>query len=293
MQAALRFSRIPHMKHRYPMLLAVLLPLVACAQDKEVALAATVAAAQAPATRSATTAAVAIPAADPRAVLAAKIPGARPEDLRATPVPGIFELTHGSDISYVTADANYVFAGDMYRVSNTGDFPNLSEVRRRELRLNALGTVPESRMIVFGDAKAAHTVTVFTDVDCSWCQRLHSQIAEYNRLGIRVRYLFYPRSGPGTPSWAKADAVWCSADRRDALTRAKRGEALSAKACPTPVASDYQLGEDVGIDGRTPGLVLENGELVPGYLSPPQLLAHIQQSNAQTASEALAQKQSN
>ncbi len=84
--------------------------------------------------------------------------------------------------------------------------------------------VPEAQMVVFSPKDPKYTVSVFTDVDCAYCQQLHSQIAEYNRLGIKVRYLFYPRSGPNTESWAKAEEVWCSADRGKALTRAKRGE---------------------------------------------------------------------
>ena len=264
------------MSIRHKLLIAVLLPLVACAQDGGKPSASNAAS---PATK----AAAANPATgkdDPRVLLAAKIPGAKPEDFRATPVPGIFELIHGNDISYVSADAKYVFAGDMYRVSEKGDFPNLSETRRRELRLAKLSEIPESQMLVFGPAKAEHTITVFTDVDCPWCRKLHAQIADYNKLGIRVRYMFFPRTGPDTESWAKADAVWCSADRKDAFTRTKGGEEIKAKSCAgSPVAREYQLGLDIGVTG-TPGVILESGELIPGYLPPSQMLAHIRKSIA-------------
>lgn len=236
----------------------------------------------------ATAAAPAVSSDDPRVALAAKIPGAKPEDLRATPVPGIYELVHGADISYVSADAGFVFAGDLYRVTASGDFPNLSELRRRELRLKLLESLPESQMLVFGPAKAAHTITVFTDIDCPWCQRMHSQVNDYNKLGIRVRYLFYPRSGPDTESWEKAEAVWCAKDRKDAFTRAKRGEVKRLKSCDgSPVAREFQLGRDIGVTG-TPGVVLDSGELVPGYLAPAQMLAHIQESIATDAAQKKA-----
>jgi thiol:disulfide interchange protein DsbC len=249
------------------LLLALALPLAACAQENSAA----------PAPGAVVPAAAAT---DPRVALAAKIPGTRPEDLRATPLPGIYELTHGADISYISADGKYVFAGNLYQVSTAGEFPNLTEVRRRELRLKVLAAVPESQMLVFGPDNAAHTITVFTDIDCPWCQRLHGQIAEYNRLGIKVRYLFYPRSGPQTESWAKADAIWCAPNRNEAFTRAKRGEAIAMVACPaSPVAREYQLGRQIGVTG-TPGIVLQSGELVPGYLAPAQMLAHIRKSPA-------------
>lgn len=265
------------MKLRQLLPLCIVLPLMACAQGASAPPAALVAN---PAPAVPMQDAVPVAKGDPRIALSAKLPGTKPQDLRATPVPGIFGLTHGADISYVSADAKYVFSGDMFQIATNGDFPNLTEVRRRELRAARIAAIPESQMLVFGPANARHTVTIFTDIDCPWCQRLHSQMAQYNQLGIRVRYLFYPRTGPDTESWYKADAVWCSPNRNEAFTRAKNGDDVSAKPCPSsPVKHDYELGQEIGISG-TPGVVLENGELVPGYLAPKQMLAHIQESLA-------------
>ncbi len=122
-----------------------------------------------------------------------------------------------------------------------------------------------------------YTVTVFTDVDCPYCRKLHSQIAEYNRLGVRVRYLFYPRTGPNTDSWAKAEQVWCSANRNEALTKAKLGQELkTTKSCgDSPVARDYAMGQKFDIKG-TPAIVLNDGEMLGGYLSPMQLVQRLQ-----------------
>jgi len=212
----------------------------------------------------------AVPAkADPRVDVAAHIPGARPEELRPTAVPGIFELTRGAEVVYVTADGKYAFTGDLVELaSNT----NLTEQHRRELRAKALDAFPESEMLVFGPKDSKYTVTVFTDVDCPYCRKLHSQIGIYNRLGIRVRYLLYPRTGPNTESWTKAEQVWCSSDRNAALTRAKLGEPLQTKPCANnPVARSYALGQDFALEG-TPAIIMPNGELLPGYL-PPELLA--------------------
>ncbi len=260
------------MKFRPLLLTLALLPLFACARSDAQADARPVAATGAAVAGAAATA---VAAGDPRVALAAKIPGATPEDLRATPVAGVYELTHGADISYVSADGKFLFSGDMYQIADNGSFPNLSENRRRELRLKLVNAVPESQMLVFGQPSAKHTLTVFTDVDCIWCRRLHSQINDYNKAGIRVRYLFFPRTGPDTESWEKAEQVWCSADRKQALTRAKLGEVLTAKACAgTPVAVQYALGQELGVNG-TPGLVLETGELVPGYLPAAQLRAYL------------------
>jgi len=207
---------------------------------------------------------------DPRVELAGKIPGAKPEDLRSSPIPGIYELTRGADIAYVSADGKYAIAGDLYDISSNN---NLTESKRRDARVKLLSAIPDSETLVFSPANPKYTVNVFTDVDCGYCRKLHSQMAEYNRLGIRVRYLFYPRSGPDTESWEKMQKVWCSKDRNAALTRAKKGEEITGPTqCKgSPIARDYALGQKLNIGG-TPALVLEDGELLPGYL-PPVMLA--------------------
>ena len=216
---------------------------------------------------------------DPRAQIAAKLPGVHVEDLHPTPLSGIFELTHGTEIAYVTADGKYAISGDLIDLATNG---NLSERRRRDVRAKMLSAIPETDMIVFGPDKPKYTITVFTDVDCAYCRQLHSQIAQYNDLGIRVRYLFFPRTGPNTESWVKAEEVWCSRNRNEALTQAKRGMALTAKPCANnPVARTYALGRDFALQG-TPAIVMASGEMLPGYVPPADLAQHLRESSPAT-----------
>ncbi len=212
---------------------------------------------------------------DPRIEISSRIPGTKPEELRATPIPNIYELTRGSEIAYVTTDGKYAISGDMFDIPKNAD---LTEDHRRDLRVQQIGSIPESQMVIFGPKDPKYTVTVFTDVDCAYCRQLHSQIADYNRLGIRVRYLFYPRSGPNTESWTKAEQVWCSDNRNDALTRAKLGQPLKAKRCAdTPVARTYAMGREFGLQG-TPAIVASNGTMFPGYLAPTELLQELKKA---------------
>mgnify|MGYP001167334920 CR=1 FL=1 len=229
-----------------------------------------------------------VPPGDPRIELAAKMPGTRPEDLRASPVPGVYELVHGGEVSYVSADGAYVFTGDLYQVTADGEFPNLTEGRRREARRALMASVPAGEMIEFGKADSRYTISVFTDVDCQWCRRMHSEVAEYNKLGIRVRYLSYPRTGPDTESWEKAVNVWCASDRNAALTEAKQGNEVRSARCDAPIDAHYQLGREIGITG-TPGVLLPTGEVIPGYLPPQRMLTALRQSEAEAAA-ALAAK---
>ena len=210
---------------------------------------------------------------DPRAELSKKIPGTQPDDFRQSPIPGLWELARGADVVYITGDGKYALAGDLYEIATD---TNVSERRRRDVRLEMINSVPESQMVVFSPKDPKYTITVFTDIDCGYCRKLHGEIAKYNELGIRVRYLFYPRTGPNSESWDKAVAVWCSPNRNDAMTRAKRGESIKMAKCgQTPVDHDYELGQEIGLRG-TPAILLANGDMLPGYVPPATLAKRLQ-----------------
>ena len=217
------------------------------------------------------------PAADPRAAIAAMFPEVRPEQIVPSPIQGIYEVRIGSQLAYISADGRYLLQGEI--IDLTTD-QNLTESRREGLRRDVLASVSESEMIVFAPANPTSTVTVFTDVDCGYCRKLHKQIPAYNAKGIKVRYMYFPRSGPGTESWTKAEQVACSKDPRTALTRAKLGEVLQDKPCqPNPVARDYKIGREFGVQG-TPAIILESGELIGGYLDPAELAQYIADAKA-------------
>ena len=220
-------------------------------------------------------AAVPVPA-DVRARVVAKLPGATPADVAASPIPGLYEVTMGSLIVYVSADGKYLLSGSVYDLATEA---NLTADRRNAARAKALAAAREDQMIIFSPENPKMTVTVFTDVDCGYCRKFHSQIAEINKAGVRVRYMLFPRTGPGTESWHKAEAVWCSADRRAALTRAKRGEDVKAKDCGDAVVkAGFDMGEDFGLEG-TPAIYTQSGEYIGGYLTPEQLVALVQESD--------------
>jgi thiol:disulfide interchange protein DsbC len=213
---------------------------------------------------------------DPRPALIKLLPaGTKLEDLRPSPIPGIYEFVQGADVSYITADGKYFLDGNIYDMKSRD---NLTEELRTHARVALIGAVPESEMLIFSPPNPKYTITVFTDVDCAYCRKLHSEIAEINRLGIRVRYMFYPRTGPGTESWKKAEVVWCSPNRNDALTRAKAGGTLDMnKVCsPTPVKREYELGENIGVRG-TPAIVTENGDYISGYMPPRELVEQLKE----------------
>ena len=217
----------------------------------------------------------AVPAAI-KAVIAQKFPDVQIDAVRPSPMKGIYEVVMGGDTAYVSADGKFLIAGDMYEIESR---TNLTEAGRQKTRVETLAKLDEREMIVFKPATVKHTITVFTDVDCGYCRKLHSEISQLNDLGVQVRYLAYPRAGPGTEDWRKMEAVWCAKDRKNAITEAKAGREVKAPQCSTPVAKQFKLGEQMGVRG-TPAIFTATGDYIGGYLTPGQMIKELDRITA-------------
>jgi len=208
-----------------------------------------------------------------RKVLGQQMPDVKITAINKSPLDGIYEVIMPPQIFYVSRDAKYILSGNIIS-SVTGE--NLTLPQRDKVRAQAVDMLGEQSMIVFSPKKVSHTVTVFTDIDCTYCRKLHNEIAEYNKLGIKVRYTAYPRAGIGSGSYKKAVSVWCAKDRKAAMTKAKNGEKVPDKDCKNPVIAHHKMGEQLGIQG-TPALVLESGQIVPGYVPAQRLFNGLEQ----------------
>ena len=192
--------------------------------------------------------------------------------LNPTPLPNIYEVElNTGEILYSDISGDYLFAGDMYQTTTAG-LLNLSSSKRQERNLEKIANVPEEEMILFTPEVVKATITVFTDVDCTYCRALHRDLEKLMEAGIEVRYMAYPRGGENADSFAKMISVWCSDDRKQALTQAKNGQNLPERNCDTPILSHYALGNELGISG-TPALVFPDGRVIPGYLETERLAA--------------------
>ena len=212
---------------------------------------------------------------DVPAALAARLqmlaPNMEPDYIVEAPLAGMYEVRFGSIIVYLSDDARFMLRGDLIDL-DAGR--NLTENARQTARAEAVGRIGEANMIVFAPDAPKHIITVFTDVDCGYCARMHRQMADYNRLGIGVRYTAFPRAGVGSPTYDKMVSVWCAEDQHTAMTDAKAGRAVEPARCDNPVSGQYEAGRAIGVNG-TPAIVLESGELIPGYVPPDELLGRL------------------
>jgi len=197
--------------------------------------------------------------------------------VQPSPITGLLQIAVGAELYYVSEDGKYFISGDVYGLDTK---ENLTEAARTGARASYLQSLGADDGVLFPAENEKYVVTVFTDIDCPYCRKLHREMGQYHERGISVRYLFFPRAGPGTPGWVKADAVWCAESRQDAMTAAKNGTELAAADCePTPIALHYQLGKQMGISG-TPAIFTSSGRLIVGYRGADDLLKLLQEEDA-------------
>lgn len=214
-----------------------------------------------------------------REALAARFGGILASEIAATPIPGVYEVRVGPNLVYVSADGRYLLRGQLVDLQTQTDLTN---ARRNAVRAAWVAGLDESTMVVFEPpGEVAHTLTVFTDTECGYCRRFHAEIDQLLSQGVRVRYLFHPALS--ARSFEQAEAIWCAADRRDAMTRAKLGRRIRATDCgESPVERHLALSRDLGIRG-TPMMVTDSGGEIRGYLPPAELLAQLRRFAQATA----------
>lgn len=207
-----------------------------------------------------------------RDVLTKAMPALQIDNISPSPMKGVFEVTVGGDIVYVSDDGKYLLQG---RLIDTQTKTDLTDEKLSGVRKVALDKLGQDKMIIFKPKIHTYTATVFTDIDCGYCRKLHSELDSYLAEGIQIQYLFYPRAGKGSDSYNKAVSVWCAKDRNAALTAAKKDQKVEAKTCANPVDEHMALATSFDVKG-TPMIITEKGTVYPGYLPAKQLLEILQ-----------------
>jgi len=213
-----------------------------------------------------------------RQVIATLSSKAHVDAIEPAPLPGFYQVIASGQMLYVSADGKYLLNGDLLDLQKK---KNLNDDAWARFRMGELAKVPASERIVYAPAHPRYTVTVFTDVTCPFCRSLHEHIAAFNKAGIAVEYLAWPRegltttSGRPTPTSTEMASIWCAGDRQAALTAAFTGHAPKPASCSNPVSREFELGARLGVNG-TPTIIGPNGHVLGGYLTPEQLQAALQ-----------------
>ena len=203
-----------------------------------------------------------------RTVLTNTQPNMQIHSIEPSPIEGMYQVViQNMQTIYATADASYFIPGDLFEtIGNGNGLVNHGEQLRNQNRVDQLALIDESEMIIFEpEGERLATLSVFTDLDCPYCRRLHGEIEALNQMGIAVRYLAFPRQGLEGETYEKMVSTWCSENPEMYLTSAKRGGDVPSATCNNPIAKHHQLGRELGVQG-TPALILEDGYIINGYV---------------------------
>ncbi len=194
--------------------------------------------------------------------LSERLPGIGITSLTESPLPGLFELVTDGQIYYVDESAEFLVDGSLIRLS---DRENLTDARLGGIQMALVNEVGEENMLIYEpEVPSNRSITVFTDISCGYCRRLHGEINTLLDEGIRVRYLLFPRAGLGSQGHKDLESVWCADDPQAAMTNAKSGGEIDPKSCDNPIESHVALAERLGLRG-TPLIYTDSGVKIPGY----------------------------
>ncbi|MGX5174442.1 DsbC family protein [Aliikangiella sp. IMCC44653] len=216
------------------------------------------------------------------AKLEAKLPGLEIADMTQSPVEGFYQAYYAGQLLYVSADGQFIFTGILMELAedapiNHGQIAIAQfEARKAPMRAAEIKALNEQDMVVFKAENEQHVITVFTDVDCGYCRKFHRDMQALNSQGVTVRYLAYPRAGIGSSAYDKLVSVWCADDKTSAMDNAKLRREFTDKTCTNPVASHYALTQKLALSG-TPMIILDDGELIGGYMPANDLVKHLNQ----------------
>ena len=192
-----------------------------------------------------------------------------------SPVAGLKTVLTDKGVFYASPEGKYLIQGTMVDLENR---VNVTDQALNPVRKEGVSEYTDS-MIVYKAENEKHQITVFTDITCGYCRKLHRELEDYLAAGITVKYLAYPRGGIGSGGYNDLMNVWCAKDAAQAMTDAKAGQKVAkVDNCNAPVSEHYQLGQSFGLSG-TPAIILEDGTLIPGYQGADELAATLERMN--------------
>lgn len=204
--------------------------------------------------------------------------GLEVKSVKPSPMENLLEVITNQGIFYTSADGEFLVHGKLYGIGE--NVTNYTEEALAKLRVEGIEQF-KGDFIVYPAKNEKFTVTIFTDITCGYCRQLHQQMDEYNKLGITVRYLPYPRAGVKdnrgqlTDGFKDLRSIWCHEDPAKALTKAKAGSSVAQRICDKPLEQEFDFARQVGVNS-TPAIVFDNGFMLPGYRQPQDLLKILQ-----------------
>ena len=119
-----------------------------------------------------------------------KLSGVIPENMQIQSIAesemeGVYLVDLGSQTLFAYENGEHLLVGEAF--NTTRQVSLLSEYKAGKMS-TSLGALDESKMIIMGPKDGERYITVFTDIDCGYCRKLHFEtIPKLVEAGIKVR----------------------------------------------------------------------------------------------------------
>ena len=174
-----------------------------------------------------------------------------------------FEIAIQDQIFYLTTDFRHLIAGNIIDFQSGS---NLTENSIKIKRKSFLSKIKNEDTIIYKPQKVNHTITIFTDTSCPYCQKMHNEIDDLLENNIAIRYVLFSRNGADDDAYEDMVSVWCANDRKKALDKVFRNNFIRSMECNNPIENNYNLASDMNVNG-TPMIFIDDGTVIPGYVS--------------------------
>lgn len=203
-------------------------------------------------------------------------------DVKPSEVPGMWMVEVEKDRRrlpiYVDYSKNYLVSGNVIRLA---DKSNVTQEQHARMNRVDISRIPLEDALLVGKANAKTKVIVFTDPECPYCKKLHTELLEVVRLDPGIAFLIklFPLAMHPN-AYDISRSIVCN-NSLEMLEASFAGKPVPPPLCDTRVVDQtIALVADLGIRS-TPTLVMPDGLVVPGYKPANELLGMIRQSTAQ------------
>lgn len=175
---------------------------------------------------------------------------------------------------FASPDGKYLYLG---QVIDTESKIDLTELVKQQQRVTLIKTLPRDALLSYQASNEQHVITIFTDIDCPFCRKLHENIDELNRQGITIDYVMIPRGKVGSSAFEKTAAALCARNPQEAMNQAMQVghyQGNVTNVCENNLVTQQQLAQRFGFSA-TPTILLQNGEAISGLIKTDELLQRL------------------
>lgn len=200
--------------------------------------------------------------------------GATVKSVKQAPAKGFFELLMEKDgrqgVLFMDYAKKHIMQGAMFSLDSlqpvVSHMQELAQAQPKQATNIDVKSIPSNGSFVMGNPKGSKKLYVFTDPDCPFCRKFHTELQQLVKImpDVAVNIVLYPL--PMHPAaYDKARAV-LEANSREVLDKAFEGKDVPKPAKESSKAlieANIKFANEHGISG-TPTLVLPDGTVVVG-----------------------------